>query len=117
MQISLDDFGTGYSSLAYLHRFPVHTLKVDQSFVRDIRSDRDDAAIVSTVISLARQLNLKSLAEGVETPEQLSFLRTRGCDSYQGFLFCRPQPAAEIGALLASHRETKPRARTKKIKA
>ena len=100
-QISLDDFGTGYSSLAYLHRFPVTTLKVDQSFVRDIKSDRDDAAIVSTVITLARQLRLKSLAEGVETKAQLSFLRARGCDYYQGYLFCRPAPAAEIDALLA----------------
>jgi EAL domain-containing protein (putative c-di-GMP-specific phosphodiesterase class I) len=104
VQISLDDFGTGYSSLAYLHRFPVQTLKVDQSFVRDIKSDRDDAAIVSTVLSLARQMGLKSLAEGVETEAQLSFLRTRGCDSYQGYLFCRPQPAADIEALLAYHR-------------
>ena len=100
-QISLDDFGTGYSSLAYLHRFPVTTLKVDQSFVRDIKSDRDDAAIVSTVITLARQLGLKSLAEGVETKAQLSFLRARGCDYYQGYLFCRPGPAAEIEKLLA----------------
>lgn len=108
VRISLDDFGTGYSSLAYLHRFPVHTLKVDQSFVRDIKSDRDDAAIVSTVITLARQLGLKSLAEGVETREQLAFLRTRGCDLYQGYLFCRPQPAADIEALLASRRTQSP---------
>jgi EAL domain-containing protein (putative c-di-GMP-specific phosphodiesterase class I) len=117
LQISLDDFGTGYSSLAYLHRFPVHTLKVDQSFVRDIKSDRDDAAIVSTVLSLARQMGLRSLAEGVETEAQLSFLRTRGCDSFQGYLFCRPKPAVDIGELLASHRSkvaAAPRARVKR---
>jgi len=117
VQLSLDDFGTGYSSLAYLHRFQVHTLKVDQSFVRDIRSDRDDAAIVSTVITLARQLRLKSLAEGVETREQLAFLRTRGCDSYQGFLFCRPRPAAEITELLASLRAPARKAKARRIKA
>ena len=105
VQISLDDFGTGYSSLAYLHRFPVHTLKVDQSFVRDIKSDRDDAAIVSTVITLARQMGLRALAEGVETEAQLAFLRARGCDSFQGYLFCRPQPAAQIEVLLAHHRK------------
>jgi len=104
VQISLDDFGTGYSSLAYLHRFPVHTLKVDQSFVHDIKSNHDDAAIVSTVISLARQLNLKALAEGVETEAQLAFLRVRGCDSFQGYLFCRPQPAAKAETLLRDHR-------------
>jgi EAL domain-containing protein (putative c-di-GMP-specific phosphodiesterase class I) len=116
VQLALDDFGTGYSSLAYLHRFQVHTLKVDQSFVRDIKSDRDDAAIVSTVITLAKQLKLKALAEGVETREQLAFLRTRGCDSYQGFLFCRPRPAAEITELLAGLREPSPKAKARKIK-
>ena len=119
VQIALDDFGTGYSSLAYLHRFPVHTLKVDQSFVRDIKSDRDDAAIVSTVLTLARQMGLKALAEGVETEAQLSFLRTRGCDSFQGYLFCRPQPAAEIEALLVHHRTQfapAPRVRSRKKK-
>ncbi|MFY9314743.1 MAG: EAL domain-containing protein [Burkholderiales bacterium] len=117
VQISLDDFGTGYSSLAYLHRFQVHTLKVDQSFVRDIKSDRDDAAIVSTVITLAKQLKLRVLAEGVETREQLAYLRTRGCDSYQGYLFCRPKPAAEITELLRGLREPAPRAKARKIKA
>jgi EAL domain-containing protein (putative c-di-GMP-specific phosphodiesterase class I) len=117
VQISLDDFGTGYSSLAYLHSFQVHTLKVDQSFVRDIKSDRDDAAIVSTVITLAKQLKLKALAEGVETREQLAFLRTRGCDSYQGYLFCRPLPATDIESLLASLRESGPKARPKKVRA
>ena len=117
--LELDDFGTGYSSLAYLHRFPVHTLKVDQSFVRDIKSDRDDAAIVSTVITLARQMGLKALAEGVETEAQLAFLRSRGCDSFQGYLFCPPQPAAEIEALLIRHRASasssaRPRTRVRK---
>ena len=105
MQISLDDFGTGYSSLAYLHRFPSHSLKIDQSFVRDIKSDRDDAAIVSTVISLARQLNPQGARRRRRNRcPALAFLRVRGCDSFQGYLFRRPQPAADIDALLRRHR-------------
>jgi len=101
VRISVDDFGTGYSSLAYLQRFPVHTLKVDQSFVRDIHSNRSDAVIVTTIIALAKHLGLKTLAEGVETQEQLLFLQAHGCDAYQGYLYSRPRPAEEITQLLA----------------
>ena len=100
VQISVDDFGTGYSSLAYLHRFPVHKLKIDQSFVRDIRSDQADAALVGTMVALAKQLKLVSVAEGVETEEQLMFLMASGCEAYQGFLFSPPRPAEEITRLL-----------------
>ncbi len=103
VQISVDDFGTGYSSLAYLQRFPVRTLKVDQSFVRDIQAAGEGSAIVSTVIELARLLRLKSLAEGVETAEQLAFLRSHNCTVFQGYYFCKPLPAAELQAILQKH--------------
>jgi len=103
VQIAIDDFGTGYSSLAYLQRFPVHVLKIDQSFVQAIRGGTE-APIVNTVIHLAKLLGLKSLAEGVETAEQLEYLRAHGCDSFQGYLFCKPQPAEHNGELLAAHR-------------
>ena len=96
----MDDFGTGYSSLAYLHRFPVHKLKIDQSFVRDVRSDQCDASLVGTMVALAKQLKLVSVAEGVETEGQLEFLLASGCEAYQGFLFSPPLPADDFTRLL-----------------
>ncbi len=98
--ISIDDFGTGYSSLAYLRRFPISYLKIDQSFVRDITGNADAAAIVNATIALAHTLRLRVVAEGVEEEGQLDFLRKRGCDQAQGFLISRPSPADMIGRWL-----------------
>ena len=100
VRISIDDFGTGYSSLGYLRRFAIDTLKIDQSFVRDIHVDPGDAAIVTTVIAMASSLGLRVVAEGVELEEQHSFLRAHRCDLVQGYLFGAPMPPAELAELL-----------------
>ena len=101
VRLAIDDFGTGYSSLAYLKRFPVDKLKVDQSFVRDIPDSRAGMEITAAVVGLGRALNLEVLAEGVETEIQLAHLRRLGCDTAQGYLLARPMPAAEIVDLVS----------------
>ncbi|GGC80793.1 putative bifunctional diguanylate cyclase/phosphodiesterase [Marinobacter halophilus] len=100
VRIAIDDFGTGYSSLNYLHRLPIHTLKVDQSFVKAIRSGEDGACIVNAIVAMAHGLKLEIVAEGVETDDQLSYLKSLGCHQVQGFFYGPARPAADISRLL-----------------
>ncbi len=97
--IAIDDFGTGYSSLSYLKRYPIDTLKIDISFIRDLTTNEDGAAIAVAIISMARILKMTVIAEGVETQPQLDFLRTHACDEIQGYFFSRPLPAADLASL------------------
>ena len=96
LHVSIDDFGTGFSSLSYLKRLPVDKLKIDQSFIKDLTTDPGDAAIVTSIITLAHNLDLTVIAEGVENPEQLGFLRAKRCDEVQGYLISKPMPANDF---------------------
>ena len=100
IRMSIDDFGTGYSSLSHLKKFKVYKLKIDKSFVRDISTDAEDKAIVSAIINMARSLGLKTIAEGVETAEQLAFLQQQHCDEMQGYYFSKPVAPLEFQGLL-----------------
>lgn len=108
IHFSMDDFGTGYSSLSYLKRLPIHELKIDRSFIQDAPTDPNDAALVETILSVARHLNLQVVAEGVETQSQADFLNAHGPIIHQGYLYGRPVPAAQWLALL--HQEIESRA-------
>jgi EAL domain-containing protein (putative c-di-GMP-specific phosphodiesterase class I) len=114
VRFSIDDFGTGYSSLSYLRQLKIHNLKIDQSFVRDLMTDPDDAAIVRTIIGLAKNLRLKVTAEGVETEEQRAFLKDNGCDIIQGYEFSEALPLTKFLLFLQTHSLKTTKARQKK---
>jgi EAL domain-containing protein (putative c-di-GMP-specific phosphodiesterase class I) len=100
VQLAVDDFGTGYSSLSYLSRFPVDALKIDQSFIRQITSSPPKSAIITTIISMGQSLNLRVIAEGVETHEEMAYLLTHKCDEAQGYYFSKPVPHQQFATLL-----------------
>ena len=108
VKIVIDDFGTSYSSLGYLKRFPVSSIKIDRSFIQDVITDPDDAAITTAIIAMAHILELSTIAEGVETEQQLNFLSARGCDEVQGYIFSRPQPAGKMTTMLLEPRPMLP---------
>jgi EAL domain-containing protein (putative c-di-GMP-specific phosphodiesterase class I) len=104
IQVALDDFGTGYSSLSYLKKFDIDYLKIDRSFTRNLAPDSSDMALSEAIIVMAHKLDLKVIAEGVETPEQRDLLAAAGCDYGQGYLFAKPMPAAQFDAFLKTQR-------------
>jgi EAL domain-containing protein (putative c-di-GMP-specific phosphodiesterase class I) len=102
IRLAIDDFGTGYSSMSLMKQFPIDTIKIDRSFVRDLPDDSEDRAIAQAIIGMGKALGMTVVAEGVETAEQETFLRENACDEMQGFLFSKPVPAAELADLLRS---------------
>jgi len=101
VRIAIDDFGTGYSSLTYLHRLPVHSLKIEKSFVQQIDASTSSLPIIRSIVTLGRSLGLQVIAEGVETDRQSAALTEAGCDLLQGYLYCRPKPACNVRELLS----------------
>ncbi|MCW8886029.1 MAG: EAL domain-containing protein [Motiliproteus sp.] len=106
LKISIDDFGTGYSSLSHLKNFPIHSLKIDRAFIRDITDDKDDEAIVDTIISMAKAMDLHVTAEGVETSEQLDYLLKRHCDLIQGYYFSKPLALPQLKSYLSQESQS-----------
>lgn len=104
VSIAIDDFGTGYSALSYLARFPIDTLKIDRSFIRSVTTDTYHAELVKAILSISRCLGQQVVAEGVETVEQVVFLKTHGCQAAQGFLYSKPLPKSEISSLMRHFR-------------
>jgi len=104
LRLSIDDFGTGYSSLNRLQKLPLHTLKIDQSFVKEISQNQKVAHIIAAIVSLGRSLNLDLIAEGVEFPEQMEFLKSIQCDIAQGYFFHRPLPPEDLPAIFQADR-------------
>ena len=104
--LAVDDFGTGYSSLSYLQKFPIDVLKIDRSFVQNIESAKDDGIIVSAIINMGNSLKLKVVAEGIETPAQLNFLKARQCEEGQGYLFSHPLIGEDFSRLLTKEMAT-----------
>jgi EAL domain-containing protein (putative c-di-GMP-specific phosphodiesterase class I) len=102
IRLAIDDFGTGYSSMSLMKQFPIDTIKIDRSFVRDLPRDSEDQAITQAIISMGKALGMTVIAEGVETAEQQAFLRNHACDEMQGFLFSKPLPPQQLAELLRS---------------
>jgi EAL domain-containing protein (putative c-di-GMP-specific phosphodiesterase class I) len=113
VRLSIDDFGTGYSSLSYLKRFPIHSLKIDRSFIKEVAVNADDAAIVTAIIVMGHSLKLAVVAEGVEKKEHADILRTQGCDHMQGYFISKPMPAADVPALFSRGVVTAPSGSTR----